>query len=125
MSKTGQTGFTRIWNAMFFSFAGLRAAIRHESAFRQECALAMIMLPAIFWLGDGIVEYLLLAGSVLLVLITELLNSALEAVVDRIGTEMHPLSGRAKDMGSAAVFIALLFCGLVWGALLWKNFASS
>jgi len=110
---------------MFFSFAGLRAAIRHESAFRQECALAMIMLPAIFWLGDGIVEYLLLAGSVLLVLITELLNSALEAVVDRIGTEMHPLSGRAKDMGSAAVFIALLFCGLVWGALLWKNFASS
>jgi diacylglycerol kinase (ATP) len=108
---------------MFFSVAGLRAALRYESAFRQECALAIIMIPAAFWVGTSVPEYLLLIGSILIVLITELLNSAIEAVVDRVGTEIHPLSGRAKDMGSAAVFVALLLAAIVWGVLIWTHYA--
>ena len=121
MAKSGATGIKRIWRAGFFSMAGLRAALMHESAFRQECALAVCMIPASFWVGNGALEYLLLIGSVFSVLITELLNSAIEAVVDRIGPELHPLSGRAKDMGSAAVLLALLLAVIVWGVLIWKN----
>ena len=121
MAASGATGIKRIWRATFFSAAGLRAALMHESAFRQECALAVIMLPAAFWVGNNALEYLLLIGSVFIVLITELLNSAIEAVVDRISPELHPLSGRAKDMGSAAVLLALLLAVIVWSVLLWKN----
>ncbi len=122
MAKTGETGIRRIWHAMFFSLAGLRAAFTHESAFRQECALAVILLPAAFWVGSNVVEYLFLIGSVLILLITELLNSAIEAVVDRAGTEHNVLAGRAKDMGSAAVFIALLLTAIVWLAIAWQRF---
>jgi diacylglycerol kinase (ATP) len=122
MGKTG-TGFTRIRNAFFYSWAGLKAALKDEAAFRQECALAAIMLPASFWLGSNAVEYSLLTGSVIIVLIIELLNSAVEAVVDRIGTDHHTLAGRAKDMGSAAVMLSLLLAGIVWGTLLWERIA--
>ena len=125
MAESGATGIKRIWRAAFFSAAGLRAALMHESAFRQECALAVILIPAAFWVGNSVLEYLLLIGSVFIVLITELLNSAVEAVVDRIGRELNPLSGRAKDMGSAAVLLALLLAVIVWGVLLWNNFVTA
>jgi len=107
---------------MLYSCAGLRSAWQHEVAFRQECLLALILLPASFWLGSNVTEYLLLIGAVLLVLLTELLNSAIEAVVDRVGTDYHALSGRAKDMGSAAVFIALVFAVVVWAGIAWSRF---
>ncbi len=104
------------------SMAGIKAAWRSETAFRQECALAVLMIPAAFWLGTSAVERLLLVATVALVLISELLNSAIEAVVDRISTDQHPLSGKAKDLGSAAVFLSLVLTGLVWGTLAWIRF---
>ena len=116
------TGFKRIVNAMFFSLAGLRAAWRHEAAFRQECALALILTPTAFWLGSTAVERSLLIGTVWLVLIVELLNSAVEAVVDRVGTDHHKLSGKAKDLGSAGVFVSLLLALLVWSLIAWERF---
>ena len=122
MGKTGVTGIKRIMNAAGYSMQGLTSAFKHEAAFRQECALALVLLPAGVWLGSNAIEYALLAGSVVLVLIVELLNSAIEAVVDRIGSEHHTLSGRAKDIGSAAVFITLLLAGLVWGLIAWEKF---
>jgi diacylglycerol kinase (ATP) len=125
MGKTGVTGVKRIIYAAGYSFAGLRAALQHEAAFRQECALALLLLPAAIWLGSNAIEYVLLIGSVALVLIVELLNSAVEAVVDRIGPEDHPLSGRAKDIGSAAVFVALVLMCLVWGLISWEKFVSA
>ena len=121
MGKTGITGVRRVWNAMFYSFAGLGAALKHESAFRQECALALILVPIAFWVGTNVVEITLLVGSILIVLIVEMLNSALETVVDRIGSEQHDLSGRAKDMGSAAVFISLVLVVFVWGAMILQH----
>lgn len=108
----------RIINAARYSLLGLRAAFVHEAAFRQELALCVILVPLGYWLGHSGVERALLIGSVLLVLIVELLNSAVEAVVDRIGAERHDLSGRAKDIGSAAVFVALLNVAVVWGLVL-------
>ena len=116
--KPGATGLRRVWNAMFFSFAGLVAAWRHENAFRQETCLAIVMLPAGVWLGNTGVERVLLSGTVVLVLITELLNSAIEAAVDRVGTDHHSLAGQAKDMGSAAVLLALALTLLTWGLIL-------
>ncbi len=123
MGKTGITGIKRIWNALFFSLSGINAAWRHESAFRQELTLTILLIPAALWLGRSAVEYALLLGSMLIVLITELLNSAIEAVVDRIGSDRHSLSGQAKDMGSAAVFVALLLVLLVWGLIGWQRFS--
>jgi len=114
MGKTGVTGLKRIINAFGYSMKGLRAAFKHESAFRQETALLIILLPAAFMLGRNIVDYSILIGSLLLVLIVELLNSAVETVVDRIGDEHHELAGRAKDMGSAAVFISLVNVVVIW-----------
>jgi diacylglycerol kinase (ATP) len=111
------------FNAAFFSIAGLKAAWRNEAAFRQECLLALVLTPAGLWLGRTAVERSLLVGTVLLVLIVELLNSAVEAVVDRVGPERHALSGRAKDLGSAGVFMSLLLTALVWGMILWERFA--
>jgi Diacylglycerol kinase len=116
-----RTGFTRMWHAAGFSLAGLRAGWS-EAAFRLEACLAVALLPLAFWLGHGWVEVALLAGSVLLVLIVELLNTAIEAAIDRIGLERHPLSGRAKDMGSAAVLLALLLAGGIWAGALWQTF---
>lgn len=114
MIKPGKTGIARIIDAGGYSWKGFRAAFKHEAAFRQELFLLLILSPIAIWLGEGGVELALLIGSLLLVLIVELLNSAVEAVVDRIGSEHHKLAGRAKDIGSAAVFVALINVGLIW-----------
>lgn len=114
----GKSGFRRIWNAFHYSLDGLRAAWRHEDAFRQESLLAVLLFPLGLWLGDGGAEKALLAGSVLMVLVVELLNSAVEATVDRISLDDHQLAKRAKDIGSAAVLLALLVTALVWGLVL-------
>jgi diacylglycerol kinase (ATP) len=114
----GKTGIRRIVNAFFNSLAGLRAAWHHESAFRQEIALACVLLPVAFAVPMPGVERALLAATVLLVLVVELLNSGVEAAIDRISLDHHPLSGRAKDIGSAAVLVALVLLGVVWGCVL-------
>ena len=124
MGKPGNTGFRRIFRATKFSAQGLGHAIRNEAAFRQELALTLVLIPAAWWLGETIVERALLIGVCLLLLIVELLNSAIEAAIDRHGDEYHDLSGQAKDMGSAAVFISLLLFALVWGAFAWQKFAA-
>jgi len=110
----GKTGLRRIVSAARYSVDGLIAAARNEDAFRQELALAAVFIPLAFWVGRSGVERALLTGSVLLVLIVELLNSAVEATVDRISFENHRLAKRAKDIGSAAVMLALLCAGLTW-----------
>lgn len=120
----GRTGLSRIVHATGYSAQGLSAAVRHESAFRQELLLALVMLPAALWLARSWVEGVLLVGTVLLVLVVELLNSGIEAVVDRVSYEHHDLSKRAKDYGSAAVLISLLLCGGTWGSLLWLRLAA-
>ena len=119
---SGNTGLRRIFNATFFSIAGLRAAWREEAAFRQEVLLCVVLVPTGVWLGQTAVERALLVGSCLLVLIVELLNSGIEAVVDRVGTEHHRLSGQAKDLGSAAVLLSLLLVLVVWGLIAWDRF---
>jgi diacylglycerol kinase (ATP) len=119
-----RTGVDRVWHALGYSMQGLSAALRFESAFRQEAAVALVMLPVAFWLGRNWVEVALLSGSVLLVMIVELLNSAIEAVVDRISLDLHELAKRAKDYGSAAVLLALLWCGGVWGAVMWQRWVA-
>jgi diacylglycerol kinase (ATP) len=124
MNKPGNTGLRRVINATFFSLAGLRTAWRSEAAFRQECVLALVLTPLAFWLGETAVERALLIGSCLLVLIVELLNTAVEYVVDRVGTDHHQLSGHAKDLGSAAVFVSLLLTGVVWGLIAWYRLGS-
>ena len=121
MKNRNNTGIKRLINATFISLAGLRAAWQHEAAFREELILVVVLVPTSFWLGSNAVEYVLLIGSLMIVLIAELLNSALEAVVDRVSAENHELSGRAKDMGSAAVFVALVLCGVCWGLIGWQN----
>lgn len=114
----GKTGIRRIWSALFYSLDGLKAAYRHEDAFRQEVLLALVLLPvALFMPTTGIGKALLMA-SVLLVLIVELLNSAVEAAVDRISLENHRLAKRAKDIGSAAVLLSLANVAVVWGFVL-------
>lgn len=117
-----RSGLDRMWHAARFSLAGLRAGWG-ETAFRQEALAAMVLLPASFWLGRGWVEVALLAGSVILVMIVELLNTAVEAAIDRIGPEWHDLSKRAKDMGSAAVLLSLVLCAGIWLAALAQRFA--
>ena len=119
----GRQGLRRIINAAGYSAQGLREAWKHESAFRQEVWLAVPMVGLSMWLGTNWVERSLLIGSVALVLIVELLNSAIEAAVDRVSLDLHPLAGRAKDMGSAAVLLALLLCGGVWASALWARWA--
>jgi diacylglycerol kinase (ATP) len=123
MAQSTSTGFRRVVNAAFFSMAGLRAAWRHEAAFRQECVLVLVLTPAAFWLGETAVERAILIGTAWLVLVVELLNSAIEAVVDRVGTEHHTLAGRAKDLGSAAVFVSLALAALAWALIAWDRFA--
>jgi diacylglycerol kinase (ATP) len=110
----GQSGVRRLVNALFYSLSGLTLAFRHESAFRQEIALAMVLIPAACLLPVGAVERALLIASVLLVLIVELLNSSVEAAIDRIGLDTHRLSKRAKDLGSAAVLLALTALVVTW-----------
>jgi len=114
----GKTGLRRILNAVGYSWAGLAAAFKHENAFQQEVFLALLLVPLALFLGDSGSERALMIGAVLLVLIVELLNSAIEAAVDRISLEHHLLIKRAKDMGSAAVMIALINVVAVWALLL-------
>ena len=116
-----RSGLSRIAHAAGFSIAGLRAGW-DQAAFRQETLAAAVLLPLSFWLGRGWIETALLAGSVLMVLAVELLNSAIETVVDRIGPEWHELSKRAKDMGSAAVLLSLLLCFGIWAAAAYQRF---
>ncbi|MDH4320266.1 MAG: diacylglycerol kinase [Desulfobulbaceae bacterium] len=113
--KPSGQGIMRVVRAFGWSLAGLRAAFAGEAAFRQEVAVALLLTPLALWLGQTGVERALLLSSLLLVLLAELLNSAIEAVVDRVGSEHHPLSGRAKDIGSGAVFISLVNAAVVWG----------
>jgi len=114
-------GFTRIIKAAGYSWKGLRAAWINEAAFRQEGVAAVIAIAVACWLDVDPVIRILLIGSVVLVMIVEILNSAIEALVDRVGTDYHELSGRAKDMGSAAVLIAILLAVLTWVTLLWQH----
>ncbi len=110
----GKTGMQRVVNATRYSLEGLAAAARHEDAFRQELILAAVLVPLGLWLGADGVERALLVGSVLMVLVVELLNSAVEATVDRVSLEDHQLAKRAKDIGSAAVMLSLVTVGVVW-----------
>ena len=118
MGKPDTTGIKRIINAVGFSFLGFRAAFKHEAAFRQELVFCILLIPFAFWLGQTTTERTLLIGSLLLVLIVELVNSAIEAIVDRIGPEQHELSGRAKDIGSAAVLLSLVNSTVIWGLII-------
>ncbi len=113
-------GASRMLHATRYSLLGLRAAWG-ETAFRQEAIAALVLVPAAFWLGRSWVEVALLAGSVVLLMIVELLNTGIEAAIDRIGPEWHALSGRAKDMGSAAVLLSLLLCMGIWGAAIYQR----
>ncbi len=114
----GKTGLRRVWNAMFYSMDGLRAAYRHEDAFRQEAWLAALLIPLALFLPASGIGHALMIASVLLVLIVELINSAIEAAIDRISLENHSLSKRAKDIGSAAVLIALINVAITWALIL-------
>ena len=118
-----RTGLDRVWHAAGYSLAGLRAGWG-ETAFRQEAVVACVLLPAAFWLGRSWVEVALLAGSVLLVMIVELLNTGIETAIDRIGPEWNHLSKRAKDMGSAAVLLSLVLCAGIWVAALATRFGA-
>ena len=118
-----RTGLSRVWHAGGYSVAGLRAGWG-ETAFRQEALAALVLVPAAFWLGRSWVEVALLAGSVLMVMVVELLNTGIETAIDRIGPEWHALSKRAKDMGSAAVLLSLLLCAGIWVAALFQRFAT-
>ncbi|MBF0193303.1 MAG: diacylglycerol kinase [Magnetococcales bacterium] len=121
MSEYKLDGATHFIKAFFWSMAGFKAAWRHEAAFRQEVIALVVMVPLGVWLGEGAVQKALLVASVLFVIVVELLNSAMEATVDRIGLEHHILSGRAKDLGSAAVFVALTITGVIWGFILFAK----
>ena len=114
MANQKATGLRRLLNAWGYSMAGFKACFQHEAAFRQELLGLVILLPLALYLGRSGVERALLAGRLLLVLLMELVNSAIEAVVDRFGGELHELSGRAKDVGSAAVFLAIVLAVLIW-----------
>jgi diacylglycerol kinase (ATP) len=119
MKPENNYGLKRVFRATGFSMKGLMSAWKNEAAFRQETVLACIMLPIVLLINISTPERILLIMTVLIVLIVELLNSAIEAVVDRIGDEIHPLSGQAKDIASAAVFISLVLCALTWSIIIW------
>lgn len=118
MAFSGNTGFTRIIKASQYSWQGLCAAYKHEEAFRQELWASLVLIPLGLWFGQSGVEKALLVGTVLLLPLVEILNSSIEAVIDRIGEEHHELAGRAKDMGSAAVAIAIVIIIVVWSLVL-------
>ena len=119
--QKSRNGLNRVWHAFGYSMAGLRAGW-HETAFRQEALAALVLLPLSAGIGRNWVETALLGGSVLIVMIVELLNTGIETAIDRIGPEWHDLSKRAKDMGSAAVLLSLLLCVSIWGGALYQRF---
>lgn len=125
MTKPGRTGLKRVIWAGYYSYRGLHSALKNEAAFRQELALLLVLIPLAFWLGETVEQQLLLIGPCVLVVVVELVNSAIEAVVDRIGSERHVLSGQAKDMGSAAVLLSLLLVAVSWGLIGWNRFCGS
>lgn len=114
MTYYNEKGLKRFINAIFFSFAGFKATWKHEEAFRQEVLAFLVSVPLAIWLGENNIEKVLLIASVVLVMVVELLNSAVEAVVDRVGVEYHELAGRAKDIGSAAVMLTILLAIATW-----------
>ena len=122
MAKPANTGIGRILRATRFSSQGLASAWKNEAAFRQELLLVVVLLPVAVWLGQTALERAVLIGSLIFVLVVELINSAIEAAIDRHGDELHELSGRAKDMGSAAVFVSLLLVAVVWGLIAAERF---
>ncbi len=122
MGNTQTKGFKRIYNAFFYSMAGLVSAWRNEAAFRQEVILSIILFPTAFWLGENALQIGILIIPIFIVLITELLNSSVEAAIDRISDERHELSKLAKDIGSAAVFVSLVTLTLIWGLVLYERF---
>ena len=122
MVKPGYTGIQRVTKAAGYSWQGFRAAWKNESAFRQECGIGLFMLPFAFVIGQSMLQVVVLITVLGIVLITELLNSAIEAVVDRVGHEHHDLAGQAKDMGSAAVFVSLALVVTVWTLMAIKNY---
>jgi diacylglycerol kinase (ATP) len=115
----GKKGFVRLWNALGYSRDGIAAAWKNEAAFREEVLLAAIAIPLAFYLGKTGVERALLVGSIIFILIVEILNSAVEAVVDKASPEKHDLAKRAKDMGSAAVLLSLMNAAVIWACVLW------
>lgn len=119
MANQNVKGIRRILNACVFSYYGYKATWEHEEAFRQEVFLFIVTTPLALWLGESVIEKLLLIGSIILVLLVELLNSAVEAAVDRVGLEHHELSGRAKDIGSAAVNLSLVWAAVTWISILY------
>ncbi len=121
MKQIKKTGLTRFYYATKYSLQGIRAAYREEPAFRYESAAMLVLVPAAFWLAESGLQLALLLACGLLVLAFEIINSAIEAVVDRWGPEYHELAGRAKDMGSAAVFIMIILTVTVWGCVLYDN----
>jgi diacylglycerol kinase (ATP) len=122
MQSNNENIFRHIQNALIYSFAGFKSAWKDQMAFRAETIVIACMLPVGIWMGQSIVEWALLVGSCMLVLITELLNSAVETVVDRIGTEQHILSKQAKDLGSAAAAMSMLAAAIVWGLIAYERF---
>ena len=123
--KSKRKGFNRLRKAFGYSMKGMEQAWQNEEAFRQETILCVCLFPLSFFIGDNITDYILLIGTLVLLLVTELFNSAIEALTDRVGMDNHELSGRAKDMASAAVFIALIYLASVWLSLTWINLFSS
>ena len=123
-NKPNGSGFSRILKATRCSFLGLKAAYKYESAFRQELCLSLFLVPLAVLIANSGMQLALLIGSLILLLLVEVINSAIEAVVDRIGLEHHELSGRAKDLGSAAVFLALCIGTVTWAAVLFDNYFS-
>ncbi|MEE3423534.1 MAG: diacylglycerol kinase [Succinimonas sp.] len=122
MAKTGASGITRIINAGKYSMKGFRAAFKNEAAFRQDLLIAVILLIADFFVCRGALQFLLLLSGPFFILLAEIMNSAVEAVVDRIGDEYHELSGRAKDLGSSAVFLMLTYTTVIWAVILIDNY---
>lgn len=122
MGKTGNTGIRRVLRATVYSMQGFKHAFINEAAFRQELALTLVLSPVALWLGRSALERTLLIGVLLLMLLVELLNSAIEAAIDRHGDEQHELSGAAKDLGSAAVLVSLIIVLLVWSTVTYQRF---
>ena len=122
MGSENENIFRHIYNALIYSWAGLKAAWNNEMAFRAETIVIALLMPIGIWIGETAVQWALLIGSSLLVLITELLNSAIENVVDRVGTEHHILSKQAKDLGSAAAGVSMLAAVMVWGLIAYERF---
>lgn len=121
--KPGKTGIARIIAATGYSINGIKASWQHEAAFRQEVALVLVLFPASFFVAKSAIQWLLLISPLFLLLMMELLNSAIEAIVDRIGSEHNELSGRAKDIASASVMLCLFLIAMIWGVIAWTNFA--